>query len=101
MDADWEEDDGPPAFPWPLWIPAVSWILHGLVVLGFTLYLLALNAKFGNPIVVFVFLIMAGLTFLLLGSGIYILHGSGLAYISVHYLSYVFVFLFAVLAWKT
>jgi hypothetical protein len=30
--SDDEDDDGLPAFPWPMWIPAVSWIVHGLAI---------------------------------------------------------------------
>jgi hypothetical protein len=30
MTDDDEDEDDLPAFPWPLWIPAVSWIVHGL-----------------------------------------------------------------------
>ena len=30
-----DEDDGLPAFPWPMWISAVSWIVHGIVIAAF------------------------------------------------------------------
>jgi hypothetical protein len=76
MDKDWEEDNELPAFPWPMWIPALNWIAHGLLMMALALFIVVqviIDRKTEILCSLAIFLVSFG--FLSVGMGLKLLRG--------------------------